>query len=152
MKVHFKWGIATYSGTRDEMTFESYREHHICIGRKWFIPTPNLQTAKIPAVAKNLRVVWKTANQAYKDDYTTYATRNKKQNYRLDEFPPTAFVLFVHAMYAWFDTDPTHIDLTAITVADIVTRDADVRTVTRSIEAGFLFLVHPDADLTSDIQ
>ncbi len=38
MKVKFKYGIQTYSGTVDEMTFGSYRKGTLCIGRKYVIP------------------------------------------------------------------------------------------------------------------
>ena len=34
MKVKFKYGIQTYSGTVDEMVYGSYRDGKLCIGRE----------------------------------------------------------------------------------------------------------------------
>ena len=38
MKVKLKYGIATYSGTIDEITFGSYKDDTLCIARKWVMP------------------------------------------------------------------------------------------------------------------
>ena len=40
MKVKFKYGIQTYSGTIDEMVYGSYRDDKLCIGREYVYPTP----------------------------------------------------------------------------------------------------------------
>jgi hypothetical protein len=54
MKVKFKYGIRTYSGTIDEMTYGSYRKGKVCIGRQWVLPKPTEQNTEIGAVATNL--------------------------------------------------------------------------------------------------
>jgi len=62
------------------------------------------------------------------------------------------FALFVKMMYAWQASDPTHIDLATVTIADIVALDAEVRTIARAVTAGFLPIIPLYADLTADIQ
>ena len=156
MKVSFNYGISTYSGTEDRMVYQSWFHNRLCMGRKFVYPTLNENHHHLGAIGKNLRSVYKTANAAYTDDFKEYALRNKQQNTsRYLEFlhpMPGPMALFVEMMFAWQKTDPTHIDLTAITVADIVTRDADVRTVKRAVDASYLLVVNPYNDLTSDIQ
>jgi hypothetical protein len=65
---------------------------------------------------------------------------------------PSAYNFFMKLMYAWQESDPEHVDLSTVTIADIVAMDADVRTVARAIGAMYLRRVRPYADLTSDIQ
>ena len=38
MKVKFKYGIRTFSGTVDEMTYGSFKKGKVCIGRRWVMP------------------------------------------------------------------------------------------------------------------
>ena len=152
MKVKFKFGIKTFSGTAEEMTYGSYAKNTLCLGRQYVKPMLTANNAHMGAIGKNLASVFRAANAAYVNDFKTYATRYSKQHFAWGKKSPTAFTLFVRMMWAWAATDPTHIDLTAITVADIVTRDADVRTVKRAIDASYLLVVNPYNDLTSDIQ
>jgi len=152
MKVRFKFGIKTFSGTADEMTYGSYAKNTLCLGRQYVTPDYTANNQHVGAIGKNLASVFKAAAAEYVADLKTYATRNGKENFHYGELAVTAYPLFVKMMFAWAKTDPTHIDLTAITVADIVTRDADVRTVKRAVDAGYLPHISDYADLTSDIQ
>ncbi|MDP3114547.1 MAG: hypothetical protein Q8M98_07195 [Candidatus Cloacimonadaceae bacterium] len=55
MKVKFKYGIATYSGTLDEMTYGSYRSGRLCIGRRWVMPSLTVQNKTIGSVRQKHR-------------------------------------------------------------------------------------------------
>ena len=152
MKVRFKFGIKTFSGTSDEMTYGSYAKNTLCLGRQYVTPEYTANNQHVGAIGKNLASVFKNASAEYIADLKSYATRNGKENFHYGKLALGAYVLFVKLMYAWYKTDPTHIDLTAVTIADIVTKDADVRTIKRAIDAGYIRSIKSYADLTSDIQ
>jgi hypothetical protein len=152
MKVKFKYGIKTYSGTIDEMVYGSFRDDHLCIGREYVYPTLNANNTHIGACMKNLASVYKNAASGYKADLKTYSGRNGNENVHKDQLVPNGFSCFIQMMFAWAKTDPLHIDLTAVTVADIVTMDADVKTIERAIDAGYLAHISVYDDLTTDIQ
>ncbi|PKN74082.1 MAG: hypothetical protein CVU50_00460 [Candidatus Cloacimonetes bacterium HGW-Cloacimonetes-3] len=67
MKVQFKYGIKTYSGTADEMTYGSYRDGSVCIGRKYVVPSLTAQNTSLGAKLKNLADVFGDCSSGYKD-------------------------------------------------------------------------------------
>jgi len=151
MKVKFKYGIKTYSGTVNDMTYGSFRKGNVCIGRNYVYPKlteNNIQKGKI---VRNLALVYHDASEFYIDDLKTYAERNGSQNTPKDKLIPTAFALFLKMMYNWYESDPEHIDLTTVTVADIVAMEAEVETIAGAVEAGFLPYISIYEDLTAEI-
>lgn len=152
MKTTFEWPIRTFSGTRDKTTFMSMYDDYICIARRWVLPEVTPQQDTMRAIAQNLRVVWATANDLYKADFKTYGKKYKQEKLRPWVFPPRAYSIFINLMYAWRDSDPTHVDLKMVTVADIVALDAPVRTIQRSVEEQFLVPVSDYSTLDHDIQ
>jgi len=152
MKVKMNYPVRTLSGTVDDTVFGSFNHGGYCQSRKYVVPTYTTNNQHVGAIGKNLKNVYKAVNADYLRDLKTYCVRNKKQNIPWNRKAPASLMVFIAMMYAWAKTDPTHIDLSAITIADIVTRDADVRTIKRAIDAGYLRTVNPYADLTTDIQ
>jgi len=156
MKIRFNYGISTYSGTVDRMVYQAWYNFRLCLGRKFVYPTLTANNHLRGAIGKNLRSVMTSASVEYIADLKTYCQRNKQFNKsRYLEFlrpMPGPVAIFVKMMYAWFDTDPEHIDLSTVTVDDIVTKDADVRTLKRAVEAGFIPHIPVYEDLTSDIE
>jgi hypothetical protein len=151
MKVKFKYGIKTYTGTVDNMTYGSYRSGNICIGRVYVYPTLTENNHNKGLAAKNLASVFHNASEGYIDDLKLYAMRNGQENVPKTSLIPSAFALFLKMMYAYYASDPTHVDLTTITVEDIVSADADVRTIARAVEADFLPYISVYEDLTNGI-
>jgi hypothetical protein len=151
MKVHLKFGIKTYSGTVDEMTFGSYRNDNICIGREFVYPTLTENNHALGNAMKNLAIVYRNAAAGYKADFKTYATRYGAAYVPKNKLLPGGYSLFIKMMYAWYDSDPTHVDLSTVTIADITALDADVRSIARAVEAGYLPYVNPNADLVANI-
>ena len=76
MKVKFKFGIQTYSGTVDEMTFGSYRKNSLCIGRKYVTPKLTDNNTSMGAKLKNLAIVHGSVTSGYLDELKTYAGLN----------------------------------------------------------------------------
>ena len=148
MKVKFKYGIQTYSGTVDEMVYGSYRDDTLCIGREYVYPTLNANNELFGTVGANLSALYASASQDYKDDLKTYAQRNGSQNVPKTKLPPTAYALFIKVMYWWQDDDPTHVDLASVTAEDVDTLGSKISTVKNCIDNGALDAVSIYDDLT----
>jgi hypothetical protein len=152
MKVKFKFGIETYSGTVDGMTYGSYRDDKLCIGREYVYPTITANNNDKGAMVQNLAKVYQAADPDYIADLKAYCVRNGMENVPKDKLVPTAFSMFLKMMYAWYESDPAHVDLKTVTVADIVALDADVRTIARAVTAEFLPYVSTADSYTNGIQ
>jgi len=151
MKVKFKFGIKTYSGTVNDMTYGSYRNGNLCIGREYVYPKITANNTEKGAIVRNLAKQYHLLNPDYLADLKTYAERNGQENVPKTKLIPTAFALFLKMMYAWYESDPEHIDLSEVTLEDTVSADADVRTIARAVEAEYLPYVSVYDDLTSGI-
>ena len=151
MKVKFKYGIQTYSGTLDEMTYGSFREDNLCIGRKYVLPELTEQNATIGEIMKNLSVVYHDALSGYKDDLKLYSKLNGRQNVSKKQLVPSAYAIFVKMMFAWQATNPGTIDLATVTVEDLTSLPAPVCSVAGAIDAQLIdFVIGGDA-LTEEI-
>lgn len=151
MKVKFKYGIKTYSGLADEMVYGSYRDDNLCIGRVYVYPTLTENNHNKGKILTNLASVYRAAAETYITDLKRYATLNGQENVPKNQLVPSSFSMFLKMMYAWYASDPTHVDLETVTVADIVSGDADVRNISRAVEAAFLPLVSTYEDLNHNI-
>lgn len=149
MKVKFKYGIATYSGTIDQMVYGSYRGGGVCIAREYVYPRLTAQNETLATVAGNLKAVWNAASAGFKTDYQTYARRNGTENVPKTAIPGSSYALFIKMMYAWQASDPSHVDLTAISPEDMATVGAAVATVVNAIELGLLPVVSNYEDLST---
>jgi hypothetical protein len=137
MKFIFDWPTRTISGTRDKTTFMSFWDY-ICIGRRWVMPIETPQNITFAAIAANLKTIWKDANPLYKNDFKTYAHKHWKEHLSPYQFPPRTYALFIDMMYAWYDTDPTHIDLSTVTIEDIISAVAPSRAVNKAVDDNLL--------------
>ncbi|MDD2507207.1 MAG: hypothetical protein PHQ78_07860, partial [Candidatus Cloacimonetes bacterium] len=68
MKATLKYGIASYSGTIDDITFASYKNGAVCIARKYVMPTLTDNNATMGAVTKNLSEIYGNCSEDYKSD------------------------------------------------------------------------------------
>jgi hypothetical protein len=138
MKVTFSYPTRTLSGKEDDTVFGAYRHNNLCLARKFVYPEIVAQHHKIGNIAKNLAIVYRNAAAPYKADFKAYAKTYGKRTDYVAKIPPNGYALFLKMMQAWFDSDPTHVDLSNVTIADIVALDADVRNISRAVDAGFL--------------
>ncbi|MCK9310485.1 MAG: hypothetical protein M0P99_09445, partial [Candidatus Cloacimonetes bacterium] len=120
MKVQFKYGIKTYSGTADDMTYGSYRDGDVCIGRKYKSPRITTQNTTMGAKLKNLANVYGDISSDYKNDLKAYAIKHEKLVTR-DKLAPNAFAIFVKMMFLFSKLDEGHIDLSTLTYSDLQT-------------------------------
>ena len=151
MKVKFKYGIRTFSGTIDEMTYGSYRKGKVCIGRAWVLPKPTTQNTELGAVAANLADLWSSASSGYKADFKAYAAKNTVENTPNNKLGATGYALFLKAMYAWADDETPAVDLKTVTLEDIGTLGDKVSTVADCVVNGYLASVSDYEDMDEQI-
>ncbi len=147
MKVKFKYGIRTYSGTVDEMVYGSYRKHRLCIGRQYVYPRLTVNNENLGRIAGNLRLLWDEFSAGWKADLTTYSLRNGTENVPKTRLIPGRYALYVKMMYAWAEDDPSHIDLATINAEDLASLGTPISTVKNAIDNGYLAPVKVFSDL-----
>ncbi|MDD2230218.1 MAG: hypothetical protein PHY48_12495 [Candidatus Cloacimonetes bacterium] len=137
MKVQFKYGIKTYSGTADDMTYGSYRDGNVCIGRKYVSPRITTQNTSMGAKLKNLADIYGDVNVGYKTDLKAYAGKYEAHVPK-HKLAPTAFAIFVKMMFLFTKLDEGHIDLATLTYADLQTVGTDIASIADAVDNGYL--------------
>lgn len=145
MKVKFNYGIKTYSGTLDNMTFGSYRKNSVCIGREYVSPRITENNLSMSAKMKNLALVFSSVSSGYKDDLKSYALANQA-NVPKGKLPPSSYAIFVQMMFKFAKLDEGHIDLATVTYGDLSTLGEDISTIAAAVSNGYLQSV-PGANL-----
>ena len=105
-------------------------------------------------IMRNLAVLYAGTDVDYQADGTEYARRfyiENNSNPGLKAPVNNSFGQFIKAAFAWYDTDPEHIDLSEVTAEDIVSADADLRTWARMVEAGYISPVSGWTEFTHGI-
>lgn len=151
MKVKFKYGIRTYSGTVDEMTYGSYRDGVVCIGRKYVSQNLTAQNVSMGEKMKNLGTLYRAASSSYKQNLKAYAVQNGRQNVKKDQLVPTAYAIFTKMMFAWEKDSDGAVNLAGVTLEDIQSGNAAVESVATAVEAGYLAPVFGYETLNADI-
>lgn len=151
MKVIFKYGIGSFSGTIDQMVYRPSTSSNLgSISRKWVRPAATVQNETLGIVSQNLRDIWADCEPAYKADLKTYASRyNVFYDDGTDPFfkKMNAYSTFIVAIYAAATADPTHINLETITKADLASLGTKVDTVKNMVENGLIKSIPVFADL-----
>ena len=147
MKVIFKYGISTYSGTIDQMVYGSYRDGKLCIGREYVYPRLTVQNETIGARGSNLSKLWSEGSADYKADLKAYAQLNGSENVRKTQLPPNSYALWIKLMHAWAEDNPS-VDLSTLTGEDFGLSGGDVSTVKNAITNGYLAKVSEYDTLT----
>lgn len=138
MKVNLKYGISTYSGTIDEITFSSYREGTICIARKWVKPRATEQNAKLGSIASNLAQLYADISEGYKADLKQYALLYGRQKADKKKLYPSAYALYIKMLFTFAEDSGENVDLASITLNDIQTLYVDLSTVAEAVSSGYL--------------
>ena len=151
MKVTFKYGIGSFSGTTDMATFYATKRGTGSIMRKWVLPKTTDQNVEIKSVSQNLNIIWGLCSEDYKSDLKIYADRDYQQNTNPeDPFTPmlSNYAVFTKLMWAFQAANSASVDLKTLTYNDINTLYSNqLGTVLASIEEGLLRSVTPRDDL-----
>ncbi len=155
MKVSFENGVASYSGKYDEVVYQQWFNGRLCYARKYKYPTLGRVHEELKEISQNLNLLYQTADSLYLADLKAYAAKNSVQNRpRVKQFlhkMPSSKALFIKCMWDWYHSDPTHIDLKTVSLADIITLDSPVETVSKCVTAGYLKQVTGYTEFTHPI-
>ena len=151
MKTKLKYGIASYSGTIDDITFASYKNGAVCIARKYVVPTLTEYNTQMGASTKNLSKIYAECSEGYISDLRTYADIYKKEQVARNELGPNAFSLFVKMMYALAAESGESVNLASITYSDLKTMFFDVASIAAAVQADYLPKVSGYELLTNEI-
>ena len=138
MKVKLKYGIATYSGTIDEITFGSYKDDTLCIARKWVMPRLTDNNFLMGDIAKNLAAIYAECSANYKADLKAYAYLYGKQKSPEDKLGPNAYSIFIKMMFAFAEANSASITLDTITFNDIQSLFSEITSVAQAVESDYL--------------
>jgi hypothetical protein len=142
MKVSFENGVSTYSGKYKEVVYQTWFNNRLCYARKYAYPTLGRVHDDMKEISLNLNSLYMDAHALYITDLKSYAEKNTRENLpkvtRFLHKMPSSKSLFIHCMWTWYESDPTHIDLKTVTLSDIMTLDSPVQTVSRCVIAGYL--------------
>ncbi|MEN6445437.1 MAG: hypothetical protein ABFC98_05265 [Candidatus Cloacimonas sp.] len=150
MKVTFKYGIKTYSGTVDEMTFGSYRDGSICIGRKYVKPRLSEQNNVMASKMKNLSIIYSAVSSDYKEELKQYAILNAV-NVPKHSIPPNAYAIWIRMMFLFAEMSEGHIELESVTYSDLQTLGLDILSISAAVENGYLDDVIGADELTANM-
>lgn len=150
MKVKFKYGIRTYSGTLDEMTYGSYRNGKVCIGRTYVYPKLTDNNALRGNITKNLAKLWNLASGEYREDFKDYSRRYGSLKTAQRKLVPTGFAFFMKAMSAWAKDEDPALDLSTLTAEDMDNVGTKVSSVAECVENGYLVSVPGHFDLDNE--
>ncbi len=142
MKVTFKYGIGTFNGMIDNAVFWKQKSGVASIMRKFTYPKLTIQNEKIGLIGKNLALIWSQILSGWKTDIYNYALRYYTQYGSEDMFDParSPYAFYTKVMWNWYKDDPDLIDLSTITMEDIMatpTHDK-VDCVRNCIDNGYL--------------
>ena len=155
MKVNFENGVSSYSGKYGEIVYSTWFNDRLCYARKYTYPTIGTVHEDMKLIGLNLNSIYLAADAAYIADLKAYAKLNARENLpRAKKFlhkMPSSKSLFLKMMWAWHMSDPTHIDLKTVTLADITLLDSPARAVSKAVDAGYLKKVTGYAAMTNEI-
>lgn len=142
MKVSFENGVATYSGKYKEVVYQSWFSNRACYVRRYATPMSTVSQEDMKEISLNLNGLYLGAQSLYVTDLRAYAAKNQRENLPNSSSAlhkmPSSKALFIHCMWMWHRTDPTHIDLKTVSLDDIMTLESPVQTVAKSVNAGYL--------------
>lgn len=137
MKTKFKFGIAAYSGTIDEITYSSYKNGQVCIARKYVKPRETIQNQKMASVGANLAKIYRSTGEDFRNDLKTYSHLYAHKVAK-GKLPPNGYAIFIMMMHAFHKEYHDSIGLDSITYGDIGDLYTEITNVKSAVEAGFL--------------
>ena len=154
-KVKHSQLVDFMSGRVDGSVLYAAPGQRFSISRQYIYPRLNANNHQKGLIMQNLAAVWALCHEDYKTDGQNYANRYYTEH--LDDphmkIPVNNnFGQWVKMCFAWYASDPEHIDLAEFTIADAVALDSDIRTWSRAVSAGFLPAINTYDDLTAGIQ
>ena len=141
MKVKFKYGIASFSGTIESAVYYATPGGQASFMRKYVVPKPTTQNTTLGTNAKNLALFWEGVSAGYKQEAKTYASLYFQQNQTPgDDFQVVLsnFSTFIKMMYSFAEANVGTVTLDSVTYNDVVSLFSEITTIAGAIDEGFL--------------
>lgn len=143
MKVKFKFGIKSYSGTLDDLVYANYADRSVVVGRM-LAENRELteQNVTMGSRMSIISAVYGAASNDFKEDLAKYA----KKMYKLKEFSKriagNSYSVFTKVIWNASKDTENPLDIDTLTVDDLemgsLTQISDVKTI---VENGYLPVV-----------
>lgn len=152
MKVKFKYGIGSYSGTLDLATFYETKNGNASFMRRWVKPRQTDNNVELGAVGKNLALIWAEASANYKADMETYCQLYNayfKDDENVFQANISKYAMFTKMFYAFAKASGSAVDLKSLSYGDLDTLFPEVTNLASACDEGFLPFV-PGAELLTE--
>ncbi len=143
MKVKFRYGIKSYSGTLDELVFAAYEDRNVVIGRE--LPSGFERQAQHDVIANysvKLGEFYRGLSEGFKSDLAAYS----KQMYNLKAYSKkiagSGYSVFVKMIWAASKDANSPVDVMSLSVDDISAGAYSmIESVKVAVDNGYLPLV-----------
>ncbi len=143
MKVKFKYGIKSYSGTLDDMVFANFEDRNVVIGR--MLPADREATPQNEIIASNSRIIstfYKSLSAAYKQDLTEYAKKMFNLKAYSNRVAGSGYSVFNKIIWAANDDTGNPLDISSLSADDIVAGTyPQIDTIKAAVENGYIPMV-----------
>lgn len=153
MKVKFRFGIKSYSGTLDELTYANYEDRNVVIGR--MMPENRELTAQNVSLGSKLvkvGVFYKVIADGFKDDLKAYTKKMYELNAFDGKLRGSHWSTFVKMMWKASQDADSPVDLESLSIDDLNLGSYNkIASVKVAIDNGYLPVVPGYEDFTSTI-
>lgn len=153
MKVKFRFGIKSYSGTLDELNYANYEDRSVVIGR--MIPTNRELTAQnIDIKGKSNRIsnLYLGVSEGFKTDMTAYAKKMYNLKPYRKQIAGNRYTIFMKMIWAASQAESNPLDIDSLSLDDLaIGTYTTIESVKTAIDNGFLPKVDGYEDFTSGI-
>lgn len=151
MKTTFKYGIMTYSGTIDGLTYSSFKNGQVCIARRYVKPRNTEQNDEMASIGSNLAKLYRECSAEYKEDLRTYSHLYASRHVAKDKLAPSSYAIFVQMMYTFQKHHADNISLDSLVLGDLLDLYPDITTVKGAITKSYLKTVSGYEALTASM-
>lgn len=153
MKVTFKYGIGSFSGTVENATYWATARKTASIMRRWVMPTATDQNTELGTIATNLASIWAQVTPEYIGDMKTYCRKYFSENTNPEDpfaSRTSTYAMWVKMMYAFGKANDGTVDLKTITMSDIKSLyENELENISAQITEGYLSNVSESATLVA---
>jgi len=140
MKVKFRFGIKSYSGTADDFNYANFADRNVVVGR--MVPVDREITAQnenLGRKASNISVFYSEISDAYKEDLRAYAKKMYKLKAFRKQLAGNVYGLFTKVLWAASKDVDLPVNLEALSIDDTNLGSYDnILTVSDAVNKGYL--------------
>jgi len=142
MKVNLVNWLRAYDGRLGNLVYYSLYNGRVCLARKDRYPTIGDNHHKMKAIFSHIKDLYHEASPDYREDLRRYATLQAREYRRYygqkGKQPANAFALFNKCLWAWAKSANEEIDLSTITIAELIGMGSPVCRIMDCVASGYL--------------